>query len=150
MQSLVIDTNIVLDLWVFDEPALAPLKAALQDGRLQWLATQAMRSELQRVLGYPHIAKRMARGGVKAKTVMAAFDTHALLEDVAPKAPHTCKDPDDQIFIDLAAAHRATLLSHDKQVLCMAKRLKVSAVSVCTAMKFVAQSFPPAPVASTA
>jgi predicted nucleic acid-binding protein len=43
--------------------------------------------------------------------------------EVAPKASVTCKDPDDQRFIDLAVAHRAQLLSKDKAILCMRKRL---------------------------
>jgi predicted nucleic acid-binding protein len=54
---------------------------------------------------------------------MAAFDARATLCPTAPKAPYTCKDPDDQKFIDLAAAHQATLLSKDKAVLVMRKRL---------------------------
>jgi predicted nucleic acid-binding protein len=39
------------------------------------------------------------------------------------KAVVTCRDPDDQKFIDLAVQHRAVLLSKDKAVLCMKKRL---------------------------
>jgi len=35
----------------------------------------------------------------------------------------TCGDPDDQKFIDLAVAHRCTLLSKDFEVLRMRKRL---------------------------
>ena len=35
----------------------------------------------------------------------------------------TCGDPDDQKFIDLAVAHRCTLLSKDYEVLRMRKRL---------------------------
>jgi predicted nucleic acid-binding protein len=34
-----------------------------------------------------------------------------------------CRDPDDQMFIDLAVAHRAVLLSKDALVLRLAKRL---------------------------
>jgi succinyl-CoA synthetase alpha subunit len=60
----------------------------------------------------------------------AAFDARATLCEVAPKAVFTCKDADDQKFIDLAAAHRAQLLSKDKAVLCMARRLKTLGVAV--------------------
>jgi predicted nucleic acid-binding protein len=35
----------------------------------------------------------------------------------------TCSDADDQIFIDLAVAHQAVLLSKDQAVLTMRKRL---------------------------
>ena len=41
----------------------------------------------------------------------------------AQKASYTCKDADDQKFIDLAVAHQTVLVSKDKAVLCMAKRL---------------------------
>ena len=59
--AIVIDTNIALDLLVFDDPGCAPLAAALEAGALQWLATAAMRDEFARVLGYPPIAARRRR-----------------------------------------------------------------------------------------
>jgi predicted nucleic acid-binding protein len=42
---------------------------------------------------------------------------------VPGKASVTCGDPDDQKFIDLAVAHRCTLVSKDHEVLRMRKRL---------------------------
>ena len=119
----VLDTNIVLDLWVFDDPASAPLRESLLDGETQWLATAAMREELARVLGYPHIARRLSARGMLACAVLDHFDRHAQLLPDAPKAPYTCKDADDQKFIDLAARHGAALHSKDAQVLCMKNRL---------------------------
>ncbi|MEZ0308156.1 MAG: PIN domain nuclease, partial [Ramlibacter sp.] len=35
----------------------------------------------------------------------------------------TCRDPDDQMFIDLAVAHKCLLISKDTAVLSMRKRL---------------------------
>ncbi len=49
-EPVVIDTNIVLDILVFADAAAAPLRQALEDGKFHWLATQAMRDELERVL----------------------------------------------------------------------------------------------------
>lgn len=120
---VVIDTNIVLDIWVYQDPATPPLLKALQAGELQWLATAPMREELLRVLDYPHIAQRRGRDGVSAADVLAHFDAFAQLQDVAPKAPYVCKDEDDQKFIDLAVARQALLLSKDKQVLRLSNRL---------------------------
>jgi predicted nucleic acid-binding protein len=54
-QAWVIDTNILLDLWLFEDPATVPLRAALQSGLIAHLATASMRDELERVLTYPHI-----------------------------------------------------------------------------------------------
>lgn len=120
----VLDTNIVLDLWVFDDPHTQGLRHALHQGRLHWIATAAMREELRRVLNYPHLVARMAASGRSAPAVLDAFDAQASLRADAPKAPCTCKDADDQKFIDLAVAHRALLLSKDAQVLCMRRRLE--------------------------
>ncbi len=121
MHAVVIDTNVVLDLFVFDDPACVALRAALTEGRADWLASEAMRDELQRVLDYPHIARRLDPSGPAA--VLAAFDRHARRVEPAPKAAFTCRDPDDQRFIDLAVAHQATLLSKDAQVLALTRRL---------------------------
>jgi predicted nucleic acid-binding protein len=46
-----------------------------------------------------------------------------LAAEPAAKAACTCKDPDDQKFIDLAVAHEVPLLSKDAAILCMKKRL---------------------------
>jgi len=120
---IVLDTNIVLDLFVFEDPATTPLLTALQRGTLRWIATPAMREELERVLTYPQIVKSMAFHQRSADHVMERFDALVQLHAVPPKTSVTCKDPDDQKFIDLAVAHQATLLSKDNAVLCMRKRL---------------------------
>ena len=127
---VVLDTNILLDLFIFSDPATAALRAALDARELRFLSTAVMREELRRVLDYPQLQPRMAFYGITAAQVLAAFDARATLCEVAPKAVFTCKDADDQKFIDLAAAHRAQLLSKDKAVLCMARRLKTLGVAV--------------------
>ena len=127
---VVLDTNILLDLFIFSDPATAALRAALDARELRFLSTAVMREELRRVLDYPQLQPRMVFYGITAEQVLAAFDARATLCEVAPKAVFTCKDADDQKFIDLAAAHRAQLLSKDKAVLCMARRLKTLGVAV--------------------
>ena len=126
----VIDTNIVLDLWLFEDPATVPLRDALQSGLISHLATRSMRDELERVLTYPHIIKRMAKSNIQAQDILNRFDEHHLLAEPAVKAPCTCKDPDDQKFIDLAVAHAVPLLSKDAAILCMKKRLLQSGVKL--------------------
>lgn len=127
-QPVVLDTNIVLDVFVFNDVAAQPLKNALEAGELDWLATQAMRDELERVLAYPQIIPRLAFYGLSAGDVLAAFDRHARLTEVAAKAGVTCSDADDQKFIDLAVAGKALLLSKDQHVLSMKKRLLAQGV----------------------
>lgn len=127
---IVLDTNIVLDAFVFNDPATQPLKLALASRKIQWIATKAMRDELQRVLAYPKIVVRLTLHQLSAADVLAQFDGQAQWLDAAPKAGVTCRDPDDQKFIDLAVAHQATLVSKDNAVLCMAKRLSALDVRV--------------------
>jgi predicted nucleic acid-binding protein len=128
---IVLDTNIALDLLVFGEPTCAPLADALAAGELRWLATGAMRGELARVLGYPAIAARLAAPGRQATDVLADFDRRAWQVDDAPAcAACVCRDPDDQMFIDLAVAHRARLGSKDRAVLALRKRLAAWGVTV--------------------
>jgi putative PIN family toxin of toxin-antitoxin system len=120
---VVLDTNIVLDLLVFSDAATAPLLQALQSSALDWISTPLMRAELARVLTYPKIVARLAFYQLSAEAVLARFDSHARITDVAAKASLTCSDSDDQKFIDLAVAHEALLLSKDRDILSMKKRL---------------------------
>ncbi|WP_426148728.1 putative toxin-antitoxin system toxin component, PIN family [Polaromonas sp. DSR2-3-2] len=122
-QPVVIDTNIILDIFVFADAAAKPVRRALEAGTLDWIATQPMRDELARVLDYPQIVPRLAFYRLSADDVLASFDRHARLLDVAIKAKLNCSDPDDQKFIDLAVAGQTLLLSKDRHVLSMSKRL---------------------------
>ncbi|RYF21482.1 MAG: putative toxin-antitoxin system toxin component, PIN family [Comamonadaceae bacterium] len=134
VRPVVVDTNVALDLLIFSDPRTAPLRQLLAEGRLAWIATQVMRDELERVLAYPHIVERMDYYRVHAAQVLAAFDAQARLVGIAPRVAYVCKDADDQKFIDLAAAHAAILLSKDKAVICMRKRLLALGAHVATAL----------------
>ena len=127
---LVLDTNIVLDDLVFNDAAAQPVRDALAAGHWEWIATPAMRVELERVLAYPQIMPRLTFYQLSAADVLAHFDAHVRLLPVPAKAPVTCSDADDQMFIDLAVAQRSTLLSKDKAVTSMQKRLLALGVRV--------------------
>ncbi|OJX34082.1 MAG: putative toxin-antitoxin system toxin component, PIN family [Burkholderiales bacterium 68-12] len=133
-QSVVLDTNIVLDLLVFADAATQPLQRLLAAGALCWIATPAMRAELARVLGYPQIAPRLDYYGLSAAQVLQAFDAQARTVAPAPRASAVCKDPDDQQFIDLAVQHGALLLSKDGAVLRLRKRLQALGVALNPAL----------------
>jgi putative PIN family toxin of toxin-antitoxin system len=134
VHNIILDTNIVLDLLVFDDAPARPLKVALEQGQLRWLATQPMRDELERVLGYAQIVPRLAFYGLACADVLAGFDRHASIVPAPAKAPVSCRDADDQKFIDLAVAHRCLLLSKDKAVLAMKKRLMALQAGAATAI----------------
>jgi putative PIN family toxin of toxin-antitoxin system len=135
---LVLDTNIVLDAFVFNDPATQSLKLALSSNKIRWLATPAMRAELVRVLSYPKIMARLTHDQFSTEQVVALFDAQAQMVDAAPKTSVICSDADDQKFIDLAVAHQAMLLSKDRAVLCLKKRLALLAVPTYCVFAMVA------------
>lgn len=121
----VIDTNLVLDLFVFRDPLVEPLMLALLRAELQWIATDAMRKELARVLTYPQIAKVLDARNLGAAEVLeqASQSLHLVPMPNDPNHRVRCRDRDDQIFVDLAVAHEACLLSKDRAVLSLTKSL---------------------------
>jgi len=120
---LVLDTNIVLDLLLFDDPRTGDLLRALERESVTWIATAAMRAELRRVLGYPQLARRRVALAAAPDGILSRFDRLSRVASDAPRCPIRCADPDDQMFIDLAVAHQAVLLSKDQAVLRLHRRL---------------------------
>ena len=128
--TVVIDTNRVLDLWLFDDPQVARLKRAIEAGALRWLATAAMRDELARVLTYPVIGAQLLRRSRSAAQVLSAFDRWAQLVAPALAAPVRCRDADDQMFIDLAVAWGARLFSKDREIITLTRPLAALGVAM--------------------
>jgi predicted nucleic acid-binding protein len=123
--TVVLDTQVVLDLFAFhnpEAPALA-LRAALDSGRLRWLATPSMRAELAYVLEHGLSEAMAVRYGFTAAHVLARFDALAQqLPTEPPRCPLTCSDPADQAFIALAIAQRVgVLFTRDKALLRLRK-----------------------------
>jgi len=119
--GLVADTQVVLDWLVFHDAAAGPLLEAVRAGRLRWLATPAMRGELQHMLHHPSLA----RWGHDAGRALEFFDRQTALrpDPVMPLLPRLlCSDPDDQIFIDTALAHGATWLATRDRALLKLRR----------------------------
>jgi putative PIN family toxin of toxin-antitoxin system len=115
MLRLVLDTNVVLDLFHWGNVDAVPIMAALEAGQIECFADERTLDELQRVLTYPQlkqtpemIAERYARYRQLITMVPSGE---------APKLPR-CKDRDDQKFLELAARCEANLLvSKDKALL---------------------------------
>lgn len=127
-RGLILDTNIVLDYLLFGDPSAKQLQAqidtALADAQQwRWIATQRMRDELARVLRYPNLQASLAFYQRTAEMVLAQFDQRTHLVETAVACTILCRDKDDQPFIDLAVAQHAVLLSKDKQVLKLKKRM---------------------------
>ncbi|HEY9099464.1 MAG TPA: PIN domain-containing protein [Thiobacillus sp.] len=135
----VIDTNVVLDLLHFDDVAARPLRLALEDGRVRCVVSDGTLAEWRRVLAYPEFGLDSARQA----TLFARYEALAVKADAVGGnvgLPHNgtlihsglkpmwsrmprCSDPDDQQFIELAAAAGAQgLISRDRAVLKLRRR----------------------------
>jgi putative PIN family toxin of toxin-antitoxin system len=135
---LVLDTHVWLDLLVFRDPVVALLADALRDGSVAALVEPRMLGELERVLGYPAFA--LARDARAA----AMRDAVAMSTPVSTPAPLAsaprCRDPDDQMFVELALSERAdALLSRDHALLRLAPRLRREGIEAITPAAWCAQ-----------
>ena len=128
--GIVLDTNVALDWLLFGDPAALALGAAIASGQLIWCASPAMRREFEQVLARPALV------GWRPDAAFAAahWDAHALVVDEEPSTgPLTCRDPDDQVFIDLALATRCRwLVSRDRALLTLARRARLWGVEIMT------------------
>lgn len=133
--AAVLDTNAVLDATVFTNPSMQPWVEAIAAGRLRWLATAAMRLELQRVLDGRLLGPRLAAQPEQRAAALAWFDLWAQLQAEPPPASLSaslrCSDPDDQGFIELALHGRAQyLISQDRALLKLARKARALGVQV--------------------
>ena len=118
---LVLDTNVVLDLLHFDDATARPLRNALEAGRVRCVVTAATLEEWRRVLAYPEFALDSMQRAARLARYQDLSETVAGL--VADMALPRCSDPDDQKFIELAAAVPAEgLVSKDRAVLKLRRR----------------------------
>ena len=124
MLRLVLDTNVVLDLFHWGNVDAVPIMAALEAGQIECLADRRTLDELQRVLTYPQLK-------LTAAMAVDRYQRYARLVQLveagdAPPLPR-CKDRDDQMFLELAARSSADLLvSKDKALLKLRGRTKLA------------------------
>lgn len=123
---VVLDTNVVMALWHFDDPQLAALKTWAEGDDVRLLANPASLGELQRVLAYRQFAipperqaALLADYAVRVSTLPEPDDIQLTALTSLPR----CGDRDDQKFIELAVYGQAhVLVSRDKLVLKLARR----------------------------
>lgn len=123
---VVLDTNVLVSLWIFKDSRLAPLRHALEDRRWRALTNTACSGEFARVLAYPQFAV------ATEQQHLALSDYRALAEDIpaggaAAEPLPRCKDRDDQKFLELARDGRAHwLVTADKALLKLARRQRLA------------------------
>jgi predicted nucleic acid-binding protein len=121
---LVLDTNVVLDLFVFHNPRWAVLLAALESGQVEAVTRADCRMEWLHVLDYPHLPL----DAQSREQAIARFDRliHIAPEQTlpAPLPLPLCSDRDDQKFLELARdAGASALITKDRALLKLARRI---------------------------
>ena len=145
MLRLVLDTNVWLDWLVFDDPSIAPLKAAVAENRAEVIVDDAAVEELARVLAYPFGARTLDAHR-QAETMARCLRVSVKAQDARHKtrvvetALPRCADPDDQKFLELALACGAGfLLTRDDALLRLARgRARALPFRIVTPQEFAA------------
>lgn len=138
---IVLDTNVVLDWLLFADPGVQALAAAIEQGRLRWIATAAMRGEFNHVLDRG-LATTHGADPARFDLTWARF---CIEHPTAPLAagPLRCTDSDDQKFIDLALAAEARwLVSRDRALLKLRPKAATRGVAIVTPGQWLDQVEP--------
>ena len=119
---VVIDTNVLLSLWVFTDSSLAPLRHEIDTGHWVVLTNSPCLDEFRRVLGYPEFKL----DDVRQANIFRDYEHTALHWTQVPESCiplPACKDKDDQKFLELARDSRAhCLITRDKALLKLTRR----------------------------
>jgi len=135
---VVLDTNVLLALWIFADATVAPLRTALAEGRLQPVRSAATDAELAEVLARPGL---FAIPESRQQDLLRHWaDAARLVADVVP-APWHCRDPLDQKFLDLAVTAGADLLiTRDKALLKLNKKCRGKGLTIVTPEGYLVDS----------
>lgn len=124
---IVIDTNVLLDFWVFDDRAARRLRAAFEDGTCIALRSAQTEAELADVLA----RSEFALSAVRQSELIAVWRERSVLVEGTFAAPLHCTDPHDQKFLDLASTARAdALVTKDKALLRLARKARPSGLRI--------------------
>lgn len=120
-----LDTNVGLALFAYADASCAALLAALRTGQRQAVASAVARSEWSRVLQRAEL-KLDATRRIQAAQMFDALVTLISTDTAAAAGAVTlprCRDPDDQIFLELARdSGAAVLYSRDRELLKLSRQ----------------------------
>jgi uncharacterized protein len=143
ISRLVLDTNVVLDWLLFDDPKINSLREAIATQYAIVLTHDLAIQELRRVLNYPSLKLDLEKQAevvaqyLAQTTLLQASREFARDNLLLPPNFPRCRDRSDQFLLALAYHGKAdTLISHDKQILRMAKRLRIFSLRVSTAENY--------------
>ena len=121
MNTVIFDTNLLLDFFVFKDPRTSVLWEAAKERKFKTATCEGALSELEDVLKRPQFKVTSEQ----LEVIKEEFLSVAEVLPITEEAKARCKDPLDQKFIDLAVSRApALLISKDKLVLRCARHLR--------------------------
>jgi len=146
---LVLDTNTVMALWFFEDPALARLGRLLDETRPILITRADALEELRRVLAY----RQFGIDAPRQDAILSAYSARAtLVATLSPASESTipgaalpaCRDSDDQKFLEIARDGGAThLVSRDKALLRLGRHRLIRPLFAILSPEALVASLPP-------
>ena len=142
----ILDTNVVIDWLVFDDPYMNPLREQVRSGAIVVLTHDLAIEEFERVLQYPALQRLSQERRADALEQYRMQTQSAVMPPgfgggvwQLPSNFPRCQDPDDQLFLGLAYHTRATaLVSRDDMLLKMRKRVRKFEVRILDVQQLIA------------
>lgn len=133
--EVVVDTNVLLALWLFRDPVVEPLHAAFASGQLRPVRSAATDAEFAEVLARPELFSVEPERQLR---LLEAWQAVATLAEASQVAPWTCRDPLDQKFLDLAvSAGAGWLITRDRDLLKLARKARRQGLMIVTPENWV-------------
>ena len=129
MKTVIFDTNVLLDIFVFNDFRAIHIKAALVDRQLKALATPKTIEEFADVISRPLFSLEKST----QDQILNEWGNLAIIiqDETLNSAPWQCRDPDDQVFLNLAYTSKpCLLLSKDNELLKLAKKAALEEVLI--------------------
>jgi uncharacterized protein len=141
----ILDTNVVIDWLVFNDPYMTPLRDQAASGAITILTHELAIAEFIRVLAYPELRLGQERQSDALRRYSQQTSTAEVPDGFAraqwqlPKNFPSCRDRDDDLFLALAHHTRATaLVTRDKALLKMRKRMRKLGMTILDVQQFIA------------
>lgn len=139
MHTIIFDTNLLLDFFVFKEPTTLPLWVAALNKKFSVCTDQEALDELQDVLRRPQFQCTPE----DVKRILNEYLSVAQIKEETRQSAALCRDPLDQKFLNLAVSLAPSLLiTKDKLVLKCAGKLKKENVQILNPEKALKLLFP--------
>ncbi|MDR1310616.1 MAG: PIN domain-containing protein [Burkholderiaceae bacterium] len=135
---ITLDTNVCLDLFLFDDPVSRPLRDMLEEKTLRATTCPDCRDEWLRVVCRPSLPFNSSRREKGMSDFDRLISCHPHPKRANPLLP-VCKDGDDQKFLELTfSAGAACLITWDKALLKLSRHTqRAASFRVMTPRQFI-------------